>query len=54
MTTPHLIPPPRTMADILRDWDELDDGLDGILGQPTADELFDLALLSHDMILGRL
>lgn len=44
---------PRTMADILNDWDVLDDGPDDILGEPTADELYDLALTSHDMILGR-
>lgn len=53
MSAPHLIPPPRTMADILNDWGEFDDGLDGILGEPTAEELYDLAVLSHDMILGR-
>lgn len=44
---------PRTMIDILNDWDVFDDGLDDILGEPTADELYDLALTSHDMILGR-
>lgn len=53
MTSPLTTPRPRTMVDILTDWGEFDDGLDDILGEPTAEELYDLALMSHDMILGR-
>lgn len=53
MTSTLNYPPPRTMADILNDWDAFDDGLDGILSEPTADELYDLPVLSHDTILGR-
>jgi len=53
MIDPLPIPKPRTMADILNDWGVLDDGFDDILSEPTAEELYDLALTSHDMILGR-
>ncbi|HEY9854442.1 MAG TPA: hypothetical protein V6D05_01805 [Stenomitos sp.] len=44
---------PRTMADILNDWGVLDDGFDDILSESNAEEVYDLALTSRDMILGR-
>lgn len=47
---------PRTMTDILNDWDGFDDGLDDILGEPIDDELDELdglTLTGHDTILGR-
>lgn len=52
MTPPLTMPRPRTMADILKDWGEFDDGLDGLLDETTIDELYELALSSQDMILG--